>query len=47
MSEVTNLDIYLAERVFQVYRARDDGSVVVCKTLSPGQVSAFFVQPPR
>ena len=37
----------LAKRAFQVHAARDDGSVVLRRKLSRGQVLAFFAELPK
>lgn len=47
MSEVTSSGIDLAKRVIQVHGARKDGSVVVRKWLSRGQLLAFGAEHPR
>ena len=44
MSEVTIIGIDLAKRVFQLHRARDDGSVVFLKRPSRGQMLAFVAE---
>ena len=43
MKEVSIVGLDLAKRVFQVHAARSDGSVVLRRKLSRGQVVTFFV----
>jgi Transposase and inactivated derivatives len=47
MKEVSILGLDLAKRVFQVHAARSDGTVVLRKKLSRGQVLVFFSDMPE
>ena len=47
MKEVSIVGLDLAKRVFQVHAARSDGSVVLRRKLSRGQVVTFFTELPK
>ncbi len=47
MTEVSIVGLDLAKRVFQVHAAGSDGSVVLRRKLSRGQVVTFFTELPR
>ena len=47
MKEVSIVGLNLAKRVFQVHAARRDGSVVLRRKLSRGQVVNFFTELPK
>jgi hypothetical protein len=47
MKEVSIVGLDLAKRVFQVHAARSDGSVVLRRQLSRGQVVTFFTELPK
>lgn len=47
MKKVSIVGLDLAKRVFQVHAAGADGSVVLRRKLSRGQVLAFFAELPR
>jgi len=47
MKEVSIVGLDLAKRVFQVHAARSDGSVVLRRKLSRGQVVTFFLELPK
>lgn len=47
MKEVSIVGLDLAKRVFQVHAARTDGSVVLRRKLSRGQVVTFFTELPK
>lgn len=44
MSQVTIIGIDLAKRLFQLHGARDDGSFVLLKRPSRGQLLAFVAE---
>lgn len=47
MKEVCIVGLDLAKRVFQVHAARSDGSVILRRKLSRGQVVTFFMELPK
>lgn len=47
MKEVSIVGLDFAKRVFQVHAARSDGSVVLRRKLSRGQVVTFFTELPK
>jgi transposase len=47
MKEVSIVGLDLAKRVLQVHAARSDGSVVLRRKLSRGQVITFFTELPK
>nr|CAD6615011.1 IS110 family transposase [Rhizobium sp. Khangiran2] len=47
MKEVSIVGLDLAKRVFQVHASRSDGSLVLRRKLSRGQVVTFFTDLPK